>query len=142
MIYGVFNGEYSDWGIKGYFKTREEAERYCCLHTDCYIRTMSDLSDKEDLSDIKVFYEQEIGFEFETGNLKPHITSFTKTIRMRNEPNRYNFYSAEQLKDNHIQFNFNCGWLYFYINTTKTYRRIVGYVFVRQRMVQLWEIAE
>jgi hypothetical protein len=38
---------------------------------------------------------------------------------MRNEPNRYNFYSAEQLRDNHIEFNFNYGWIYFHINTTK-----------------------
>lgn len=129
-IYGVFYGEYSDWGIKGFFNTRDKAEKYCCLHTDCYIRTMSDLSDKEDLSDIKVFYEHEIGFELEKGNPKPHIingktspwvdyTSFTKTIQMRNEPDRYNFYSAEQLKNNHIEFMFSYGWIYFYINTTK-----------------------
>lgn len=126
-IYGVFDGEYSDWGIRGFFNTRDEAEKYCCLHTDCYIEVMSDLSNKEDLSDIKVFYEHEIGFELERGGVKPHLpagwndyTSFIKTIRMRNEPNRYNFYSAEQLRDNHIEFNFNnCGWIYFHINTTK-----------------------
>lgn len=126
-IYGVFNGEYSDWGIKGFFYNRDEAEKYCCLHTDCYIRVMSDLSNKEDLSDIKVFYEHEIGFELEKGNLKLHnidgmtsgdYTSFTKTIRMRDEPDRCGFYSAEQLKDNYIEFNFNYGWLYFHINTT------------------------
>lgn len=129
-IYGVFDGEYSDWGVRGFFNTRDEAEKYCCLHTDCYIIVMSDLSDKEDLPDITVFYEHEIGFELEKGNPKPRIiegmtspwkdyTSFTKTIRMRNEPNRYNFYSAEQLKDNYIEVNFNYGWLYFHINTTK-----------------------
>lgn len=127
-IYGVFDGEYSDWGIRGFFNTRDEAEKYCCLHTDCYIKVMSDLSNKEDLSDIKVFYEQEIGFELEKGNLKLHdidgmtsgdCISFTKTIRMRNEPDRYNFYSAEQLRDNHIEFNFNYGWIYFHINTTR-----------------------
>ena len=33
MVYGVFDGEYSDWGVRGYFTTRdlsrkEEGEKY------------------------------------------------------------------------------------------------------------------
>lgn len=32
MIYAVFTGKYSDWDVKCYFKTEEEAEQYCYYH--------------------------------------------------------------------------------------------------------------
>ena len=38
---------------------------------------------------------------------------------MRNEPDRYDFYSEEYLRNDHIKFNFNNGWLSFHINTVK-----------------------
>jgi hypothetical protein len=133
MIYGVFDGEYSDWGIVGYFKTREEAEKYCCLHTDCYIYGMEDLTDKEDLSDVQVNYEYEVGFELERDGLVEgdrthfgqsswtisHYTMFSKTIRMRDEPNRYNFYPSQENRTNKVEYNFNCGWIYFSIQSHK-----------------------
>lgn len=132
-IYGVFDGEYSDWGIVGYFKTREEAEKYCCIHTDCYIYTMSDLSGGEDLSDIHVNYEHEVGFELKSDGLvesdrtyfgqhswvESHYTMFSKTLRMRDEPNRYEFYNDNESRTNLIEYNFNNGWLYFKIQTHK-----------------------
>lgn len=129
-IYGIFNGEYSDWRTIGFFTAREEAEKYCCVNTNCYIIEMPDLSGKEELSDISVYYEQEIVFELESGGLQPHLingkaspwndyTRFIKTKFMRNEPDRYDFYSAENLKNDFIEFNFNNGWLCFHINTVK-----------------------
>lgn len=126
MIYGVFDGEYSDWGIRGYYSTREEAEKYCCIHTDCYFYEMKDLSGTENLSDITVYYEEEIGFNLISGGETNKLvypfnepTRFIKTENMRNEPNRHTFYSAYSLRDNHIEYNFRHGWLYFYINTLK-----------------------
>jgi hypothetical protein len=132
MIYGVFDGEYSDWGIVGYFKTREEAEKYCCLHTDCYIRVMSDLTDEEDLSNVNVHYEHEIVFDLELGGLvesnktgyetswiEKHYTRFVKTIRMRDEPDRYEFYDDSETQINRIRYSLERGWLSFYIQTHK-----------------------
>lgn len=130
MVYGVFDGEYSDWGVRGYFSTREEAEKYCCIHTDCYIRKMKDLSSEEDLSDVVVYYEQEIGFECECGGEQVHMingkpspwtdfTTFTKTKNMRNEPDRHDYYTANDLRPDYIEYNFNNGWIYFHINTPK-----------------------
>ena len=33
-IYRVFYGEYSDWGVLGYYTTRKEAEKRCAIDND------------------------------------------------------------------------------------------------------------
>ena len=47
------------------------------------------------------------------------FTTFTKTKNMRDEPDRHNYYTANDLRSDYVEYNFNAGWIYFHINTPK-----------------------
>ena len=42
MVYGVFDGQYSDWEVLGYFEKETDAEEYCKTH-DGYILPLLNL---------------------------------------------------------------------------------------------------
>lgn len=62
-VYVIITGEYSDWGILGYAKTEEEANRICAEHnTDCdlfytaYYREVEFLDADGEIDDPKLRY--------------------------------------------------------------------------------------
>ena len=59
-VYGIFNGEYSDWNCLGFFTDELEAEKYCALmnskNDGCYVVKIDNLTGKVDLSKIKPKY--------------------------------------------------------------------------------------
>ena len=117
MIYAIFGGEYSDWYCIGYFTNKEEAEKYCVKYGegDYYVKELKDLSNKYDISDITLMYEYEIIFNFKNNEWI-----------MRNEPNRYKYYSGNKLKQNYIQDSrkYNVApWISFHINLDKNDRK-------------------
>lgn len=108
MIYGVFNGIYSDWEVIGYFTDRELADKYCALH-DCYVIELENLDNEEDLSKVKVFYQHYIAFDIENNRYV-----------MQTGSTRYDVYAAEERKKNSVKIQ---GWkteyILFAINTDK-----------------------
>lgn len=113
MVYGVFGGCYSDWYIVGYFDNRLDADKYCAAYGagEYYVEEMGDLKGEKDLSKITLKYDHEIVFD-----------SKGDEWIMRDEPNRYNCYVAEELKPNNIR---NGGfWVAFHINIEKDNRKL------------------
>ena len=43
-VYGVFDGEYSDWSCLGFFENELDAEKYCMLGIDRYVIPIENLS--------------------------------------------------------------------------------------------------
>lgn len=107
MIYGVFDGVYSDWGCVGYFTQLEQAEKFCAIHEGCYFFEIPSLENKEDLSKIELSFEHEIVFDKVNENF----------YRMRNEPDRYEYYKGTELRTNSVRTG--SGWISFKINTKK-----------------------
>lgn len=116
MVYGIFSGCYSDWDIVGYFNNRVNADKYCVAYydTDCYVREIKDLENKEDLSKISLKYTHEIVFDFnkETGDWV-----------LRNEPDRYECYIAENIKPNIIEY-IGYQWVSFFVNIAEDNRKL------------------
>lgn len=107
MVYGVFDGEYSDWGVRGYFTTLEEAEKYCAIHTDCYIEEMSNLEKEEDLSEVELYYEYGVVFDKTDAGYKMRPKTY------------YEFYqNTTGLKNNKVTWNPE-RWIDFQINSTR-----------------------
>ena len=113
MIYGVFGGCYSDWYTVGYFDNRLDADKYCAAYGDgdYYVIELKDLKDEKDLSKITLKYDHEIVFDLKDDEWI-----------MRDEPDRYNCYIAEELQPNNIR---NGGfWIAFHINIEKDNRKL------------------
>lgn len=113
MVYGVFCGCYSDWYTVGYFDNRLDADKYCAAYGDgdYYVIELKDLKDEKDLSKITLKYDHEIVFDLKDNEWI-----------MRDEPDRYNCYIAEELKPNNIR---NGGfWVAFHINIEKDNRKL------------------
>ena len=115
MIYGVFGGCYSDWYIVGYFNNREEAEKYCCVcgNGNYYVEQMKSLDGKEDLSMVTLKYRHEVVFDL-----------VNKEYVMREEPNRYKCYIAEDLQCNSIKCSLPTGWVSFIVNIDHDDRKL------------------
>ena len=78
--------------IKGYFTSREEADKYCAKHSaELHVEVISCLDNKEDLSDVKLKYEYHIHFD-KRGD---------KWI-VANKPYTYNAYISDYLKSNSL----------------------------------------
>ena len=90
MIYVVTCGEYSDWWIKGYFETREEAEKYCLKDTDSHIEGVELLSLTENQKKITYLKHHEVVFDKKDN----------KWI-MRVEPDRYKVYEGKRQATNY-----------------------------------------
>ena len=97
-IYLVVQGCYSDWDIVGYFKSRDDAERFCIKeqnkYDEPYVMTVDCLDGDIDLSDVKTLYEHDVLFD-KTNN----------GWQMRNEPDRYKVYDGnkENIRANKIE---------------------------------------
>lgn len=118
MIYGVFGGCYSDWYIVGYFDNRLDADKYCAAFGsgEWYVEEMKNLKDKEDLSKITLKYTHEVVFDFKENQWV-----------MRDEPDRYKCYIADELKPNNIKCSdprYNFSWLNFQINIEEDNRKL------------------
>ena len=113
MVYGVFGGCYSDWYTVGYFNNRLDADKYCAAYGngDYYVIELKDLKDEKDLSKITLKYDHEIFFE-SNGN----------EWVMRDEPDRYKCYVADELKPNNIRNGVS--WVAFHINIEKDNRKL------------------
>ena len=113
MVYGVFGGCYSDWYIVGYFNNRLDADKYCTAYGDgeYYVEEMKDLQDEKDLSKITLKYDHDIVFD-----------SKGDEWVMRDEPNRYKCYIADELKPNNIRNG--RFWVGFHINIEKDNRKL------------------
>lgn len=54
MVYGIFCGEYSDWGCEGYFDTKKEAKLYCddmnrkYQNDNYYVKVLYNLAEGKD----------------------------------------------------------------------------------------------
>lgn len=55
-VYGIFDGEYSAWGVKGFFTDELEAEKYCAFDGDSHIIELECLDGKIDFSNIELSY--------------------------------------------------------------------------------------
>lgn len=115
MVYGVFGGCYSNWYVVGYFDDREEANKYCCAHgsADFYVKPIKSLNGKEDLSWISLKYIHEIVFDLKDKNWV-----------MREEPDRYKCYIADELQCNDIRSNLTYKWICFSINIDHNDRKL------------------
>lgn len=116
-VYAVFGGYYSDWYCVGYFTNREEADKYCAKYgpEDYYVEEIKNLSNKFDVSDVTLKYEHEIVFDY-----------CNQKWNMRNEPNRYKFYSDKKLRSNSIRDSRNYSvkpWIVFTINLQENNRK-------------------
>lgn len=64
-IYGIFEGEYSDWNCIGYFENEEEAYRYCAetesKHNSPYVVEIERINCE--FSNETVFYEYQCSFK-------------------------------------------------------------------------------
>lgn len=119
MIYGVFGGEYSGWYHVGYFDNRLDADKYCALYNnektyeEYYVIELENLKDERDLSKVSLKYAYEILFDFKDNNWI-----------MRDEPDRYKCYIADDLKPNSIDTNSGyCRWVRFTVNINKEDRK-------------------
>ena len=121
-VYGIFSGQYSDWSIHGYFTDENKAEKYCAKmniededkgywNDYYYIVEIANMEENiiMDYDNIKLLYEHEVVFDFDKG--------------IRNEPDRYNYYTGK-LKENSIIYRYNT-WVAFTINTNSIDRNIV-----------------
>ena len=85
-VYGIFNGEYSDWGVVGYYTSREEAEKRCAVHNnilgfdDEYVMELECLDGKMELPQKPLYYLHTVVFD-----------NTEKGWVMRNDPERYKF---------------------------------------------------
>lgn len=85
-VYGVFNGEYSDWDVVGYFTSREEAEKSCAVHNnilgfdDEYVMELECLDGKIELPQKALYYLHTVVFD-----------NTEKGWVMRNTPEGYKF---------------------------------------------------
>ena len=117
MVYGVFGGCYSDWYIVGYFDNRLDADKYCAAFGDgdYHVEEIKDLKDKEDLSKITLKYTHEVVFDFKDGQWV-----------MRDEPDRYDCYIADELKPNVIINSERSlfSWVRFSVNIEKDDRKL------------------
>ena len=122
MVYAVFGGCYSDWYCVGYFTNREDAEKYCIKYKEdkygdsYYVVEIKDLSNTCDLSNISLMYEHKVVFDFKD-----------KKWIMRNEPNRYRYYSDNKLRCNNVrdsrEYNTRRPWIEFNINLLENNRK-------------------
>lgn len=121
MVYAIFGGCYSDWYCVGYFTNREDADKYCAKYKEdkygdsYYVEEIKDLSNKYDLSNISLMYEHKVVFDFKD-----------KKWIMRNEPNRYRYYSDNKLRYNNVRdsrkYNTRQPWIEFNINLLENNR--------------------
>ena len=111
VVYGVFSGCYSDWNVHGYFKTRDEAEKYCAIqnrkniYDKYYVKNLPEIT--ADVSDISLRYYHEVVFDFKRG--------------MRNEPDRYEYYIGERKPSKTVYnvFPSGDGWIAFSFDCDK-----------------------
>lgn len=94
MVYAVMHAFYSDWEIYGYFTNREDAEKYCAVHSkdDLHVEELPCMDDCEDLSNVKVMYNFKIEFYKKNGTWKHWGES-------------YEIYTDKHLKKNKLSFD-------------------------------------
>ncbi len=96
-IYGIFNGEYSDWNVLGYYTTREEAEKRCAIkneeyrYSEEYVIELDCLDGTVKTTENKLYYLHEVVFDKEE-----------EGWIMRNEPTRYR-YSVNEMPEKEIR---------------------------------------
>ena len=135
VIYVVMETDYSYYDIKGYFSNEKEAEQYCLAHPNDYlhIKKINCFDGKEPQNNkIRTFYEQEIIFDNQTKNI-----CVLGNYVMRNEPDRYQFYSDKELRkdsiiDDHLASH---GWIMFKINQKENNRKLAEKV-AQDRLAQ------
>lgn len=118
-IYLAVQGYYSDWGIIGYFTSKDNAERFCIKeynkYDEPYVITVDCLDEGIDLSDVKTLYEHEVLFD-KTNN----------GWQMRDEPDRYKVYDGdkEDIRANKIEPSpYKNGWICITVNQDKFDRK-------------------
>lgn len=114
-VYGIFSGEYSDWSVHGYFIDKDLAERYCALKNqgenyyfdNYYVVEIDNIQDEvKGLENVKLKYIHEVVIDYNNNGYK-----------MRDEPNRYVYYSGDsKCYPNKIR-TYNSGWVAFCINS-------------------------
>lgn len=116
MIYGVFGGCYSDWYVVGYFDNRLDADKYCAAFgdDDYYVKELKNLKDERDLSKVSLKYDHEVMFDEKRD---------TGEWVIRDEPNRYNCYIADELKPNRVNY-LGYRWVSFNINIAEDNRKM------------------
>lgn len=112
-VYAVFSGEYSDWRVHGFFEDKVEAQKYCAIknkdgwNNEYYVIALDKI--QADVSAVKLYYHHEVVFDFKNG-----------TFVMREEPDRYSFYSGKK-KENELIYNTNnaqnWGWVAIKVST-------------------------
>ena len=112
MVYAIFGWDGIEAYCMGYITNREEAEKYCIKYKEdhngdkCWIEEIKDLSNKYDLSNINIVYKHTIVFDFYNKD---------KKWVMRNEPNRYQYYSGTTLRGNNVEYFINHKSMYSWI---------------------------
>ncbi len=107
MIYGIFSGHYSDWSIEGYFKNKEDAEKWVALKNDeygydeYYIKEIRNIEIDEHIKNLNVKHYHEVGFIY---------NSWRKKFEMLYEPDRYEITLGDKPKkiyttNSSIRFN-------------------------------------
>jgi len=119
MIYLIVTGYYSDWSVVGYSEDKNDAEKFCANHNykiedensecyyddDYYIIECNNIQMNNNIKNIKLMYEHEIVFDF--------YKRFRNEKGMRNEPDRYEFYTGEKRKP-----KFKCSDIWFSVKVT------------------------
>src|SRR5574344_2859022 len=111
-VYGIFSGQYSDWNVHGYFTNKDKAKKYCASmnledkgywNDSYYVMEIDNMEEKVimDYENINLLYEHEIVFDFYRN--------------MRNEPDRYNYYTGN-IKENTIVYRGDT-WIAFTLKT-------------------------
>lgn len=86
MIYGIFSGYYSDWIIEGYFKNKEDAEKWVAFKNDesgydeYYIKEIRNIEIDENIKKLNVKHYHEVGFIY---------NPWRKKFEMSYEPDGY-----------------------------------------------------
>ena len=110
MIYAVMYANYSDWELYGYFTTLEEAEKYVVKYPkrELHIEVLDCLDGQEDLSTVKVRYEQVVTFDYVEGAWRCEVSKWSPDI-----------YQSPYPRSNKVNFTPYNGRTAIWVNTTE-----------------------
>lgn len=106
MVYGVFSGCYSDWSVHGYFNSKEDADKYCCVcnkngeYDNYYVKPLENLENEIDLSSISLKYEYCIVFT-KRNSMKNGIKSVPQYSSCELD---YQCYTGDEFRYNKIEY--------------------------------------
>lgn len=111
MIYVIFDN-YCD--IVGYFDNRLDTDKYCAAfgNSKYLVKGIKNLKNKEDLSKVILKYEHEVVFDFKNDEWI-----------IRDEPDRYKCYIADDLKPNRVNY-LGYQWVSFFVNINENNRKL------------------